>query len=132
MTSVLNAGLLSTWPSAWTLNLGNTTKNGILVSGMATLRRCGRLWRKTFLIGRGNKMKEWWLVWKNYNDIKVDGFYYLEDLEKTLTEIKKKAEENNYGFQVLAIINGKRFGYKTVERISVVRVNDEPDREERK
>jgi hypothetical protein len=77
-------------------------------------------------------MKEWWLVWKNYNDIKVDGFYYLEDLEKTLTEIKKKAEENNYGFQVLAIINGKRFGYKTVERISVVRVNDEPDREERK
>ena len=58
-----------------------------------------------------------YLIWSNYDEIKIEQFKTVEEAEERIAPLKKKEddESDHYGTTIHAVINGNEMDIKTVE-----------------
>ena len=58
-----------------------------------------------------------YLIWSNYDEVKIEKFKTVEDAEEKIAPLKKKEddESDHYGTTIHAVINGNEMDIKTVE-----------------
>ena len=64
------------------------------------------------------------LIWKNYDGVRVEEFVDVENAEIRCAEIQRKLDlDDSYGTEILAVINGQKMKMKTIEVTSKVRLD---------
>ena len=67
-------------------------------------------------------MNKIFVVWKNYDEFKIEEFSNVENAELRLARLQAGRDFEEYGYEILAIIQGHKMVMETVEVTTKIRL----------